>query len=209
VTVYRRPDPIPLPHARPVHGRPRAMPPAPAAAGGAPRPPAPGLSAAVARDLAVALMRGRFQRDGVLWTESQLCGAFGVSRTALREAIKILSAKGIVEPRRKRGTILLPRGDWILLDPDVMLWLLTTEPEPTRRLLEEALSAVRAAGRTAPARDNPFLAALMRTAADALAAAEAGGTAEAAVAPAAPVAPVAPALPEAASHALAERGRSG
>ena len=44
------------------------------------------------------------------------------SRTVLREAIKVLVAKGLVESRPRTGTRVRPRGDWNLLDPDVMAW---------------------------------------------------------------------------------------
>lgn len=139
MTVYRRPDPIPLPHAQPVHGAPRVacgqavsdQPPA--------RLAAANLSDRFATDLALGLMQGRFLHDSVLWTEPQLCEAFGISRTALREAVKILSAKGIVETRRKRGTILRNRSEWNLLDPDVIRWLLASEPDATTVALAEAL----------------------------------------------------------------------
>lgn len=46
----------------------------------------------------------------------------GVSRTVVREAIKSLAAKGLVESRAKRGTIVLPPRAWNYLDPDVLDW---------------------------------------------------------------------------------------
>jgi DNA-binding GntR family transcriptional regulator len=144
VTVYRRPDPIPLPHARPAHGTSRIAR-VPSDAGPAPiRTASANLSDKFATDLALGLMSGRYLRDGVLWTEPQLCEAFGISRTALRETIKILSAKGIVETRRKRGTILRNRSEWNLLDPDVIGWLLISEPDATIAELGEALRCVAA-----------------------------------------------------------------
>jgi GntR family transcriptional regulator, galactonate operon transcriptional repressor len=45
-----------------------------------------------------------------------------VSLTALREALKVLTAKGIVDARQKRGTFVRPRMDWNLLDGDVIQW---------------------------------------------------------------------------------------
>jgi GntR family transcriptional regulator, galactonate operon transcriptional repressor len=47
---------------------------------------------------------------------------FGVSKTVVREALKVLAAKGLVESRQKRGTIVRPRSAWRLLDPDVVRW---------------------------------------------------------------------------------------
>jgi DNA-binding FadR family transcriptional regulator len=45
-----------------------------------------------------------------------------VSKTALREALRVLGAKGLVDARQKRGTIVPPRSSWDLLDPDVLRW---------------------------------------------------------------------------------------
>ncbi|NUV61111.1 FadR family transcriptional regulator [Streptomyces sp. CAI-85] len=46
----------------------------------------------------------------------------GVSLTALRESLKVLAAKGMVDARQRRGTYVRPRGDWNLLDTDVLRW---------------------------------------------------------------------------------------
>lgn len=46
----------------------------------------------------------------------------GVSLTALRESLKVLAAKGMVDARQKRGTFIRPRADWNLLDADVLRW---------------------------------------------------------------------------------------
>ncbi len=54
--------------------------------------------------------------------ESELAGQFGVSRQAVREALKVLAAKGLVASRRRTGTSVLPRSSWNLLDPDVIAW---------------------------------------------------------------------------------------
>jgi len=54
----------------------------------------------------------------------------GVSRTALREAMKVLSAKGLVEVRRKTGTRIRPRTDWNMLDPEVLSWMFSEGGTP-------------------------------------------------------------------------------
>ncbi|MEU8300024.1 FadR/GntR family transcriptional regulator [Micromonospora sp. NPDC048909] len=80
-----------------------------------------------------------------------------VSLTALREALKVLTAKGIVDARQKRGTFVRPRADWNLLDGDVIRWQFADGADP--RLLDK-LQEVRAiiepaAARLAAARSTP------------------------------------------------------
>ncbi|GII33602.1 FadR/GntR family transcriptional regulator [Planotetraspora mira] len=58
-----------------------------------------------------------------------------VSLTALREALKVLSAKGMVDARQKRGTFVRPRADWNLLDGDVIRWQFAEGADP--RLLDK------------------------------------------------------------------------
>ncbi|WP_213456363.1 FadR/GntR family transcriptional regulator [Rhizomonospora bruguierae] len=58
-----------------------------------------------------------------------------VSLTVLREALKVLSAKGIVDARQKRGTFVRPRADWNLLDADVIRWQFAEGADP--RLLDQ------------------------------------------------------------------------
>jgi DNA-binding FadR family transcriptional regulator len=53
-----------------------------------------------------------------------------VSLTALREALKVLSAKGMVDARQKRGTFVRPRVDWNLLDGDVIRWQFAEGADP-------------------------------------------------------------------------------
>lgn len=55
---------------------------------------------------------------------ADLCEEFGASRTVLREAIKSLTAKGLVTSRASVGTIVLAKSNWNLSDVDVLDWLL-------------------------------------------------------------------------------------
>jgi DNA-binding FadR family transcriptional regulator len=52
-----------------------------------------------------------------------------VSLTVLRESLKVLAAKGLVDARQKRGTFVRPRADWNLLDPDVLRWQFSQEAD--------------------------------------------------------------------------------
>lgn len=73
--------------------------------------------------------------------ETALSERFGVSRTVVREAIKVLASKGLVETRPKVGTQVRPRRDWNLLDSDVLAW--RYEVGPDEGFLED-VSEVRA-----------------------------------------------------------------
>lgn len=66
---------------------------------------------------------------------TQLQDELGVSLTALREALKVLTAKGLVDARQKRGTFVRPRSDWQLLDAEVIRWQFAERANP--QLLDE------------------------------------------------------------------------
>jgi DNA-binding FadR family transcriptional regulator len=68
------------------------------------------------------IVAGRYTPGALLPCESDLLARFSVSRTVLREALTVLSAKGLVEARQKRGTIVRPTLDWNQLDPSVIRW---------------------------------------------------------------------------------------
>ncbi len=68
------------------------------------------------------IIAGRYPPGALLPSEGELLARFSVSRTVLREAITVLSAKGLLEARQKRGTIVRPMLDWNQLDPSVIGW---------------------------------------------------------------------------------------
>jgi DNA-binding FadR family transcriptional regulator len=84
--------------------------------------PRRGLHGAVVHEIGVRIVRGELAPGGQLPTEEELGAELAVSRTVLREAIKVLAAKRLVESRPKTGTRVLDRSDWNLLDPDVLAW---------------------------------------------------------------------------------------
>lgn len=57
-------------------------------------------------------------------TEAELAKQHGVSRSVTREAVKMLTAKGLLSARPRQGTTIQPAGSWNLFDPDVLRWLL-------------------------------------------------------------------------------------
>lgn len=74
--------------------------------------------------LGLAIVRGDFRPGELLPSEARLCELTGVSRTALREAIRGLVAKSLVESRPKVGTRVLPSERWNQLDAEVLQWQL-------------------------------------------------------------------------------------
>ena len=82
----------------------------------------------IARDLGIAIVSGRYRPGDVLSGEIAFSEQLRVSRTAYREAIRMLAAKGLVESRPKAGTRVSERRRWNLLDPDVLAWMFAAEP---------------------------------------------------------------------------------
>ncbi|OKH87183.1 GntR family transcriptional regulator [Thalassospira sp. TSL5-1] len=113
------------------------------------------LHSIVAHDLGRRIVTGELTPGDNLPTEAQLSETLDVSRTALREAIKILSAKGLIESRPKTGTRVKPRHFWNLLDPDVLSWHFP-DPDPaflyglfeTRLIIEPNTAAMAAERRS-------------------------------------------------------------
>jgi DNA-binding FadR family transcriptional regulator len=56
--------------------------------------------------------------------EAELAKRYGVSRSVTREAVKMLTAKGLLSARPRQGTVVRPESSWNMLDPDVLRWLL-------------------------------------------------------------------------------------
>ena len=76
------------------------------------------------RQIALGIMRGTIGNgESGLSTEGDLCRHFSVSRTILRESVKVLAAKGLIELRPKTGIRVRPRDEWNLVDPDLLSWL--------------------------------------------------------------------------------------
>lgn len=72
--------------------------------------------------LGEAIVAGRFGAGGSLPAEPLLCEELGVSRTVVRESIKSLVAKGLIQTGPKVGTRVLPSEQWNWFDPDVITW---------------------------------------------------------------------------------------
>src|SRR5688572_13897638 len=74
----------------------------------------------VARVLALRILSGDYPPSKPLPHETALLKEFGVSRTCLREALQMLSAKGLVRSRPKLGTFVCEEHQWNFLDADLL-----------------------------------------------------------------------------------------
>ena len=108
------------------------------------------LHQAVAEDIGTRILRGEFAPGSLLPNEARWCRSYKISRTAVREAIKMLAAKGLIVSRTKIGSRVQPRERWNFLDRDMLAWYckamdrrkfldsiqevrLVLEPEPPQR----------------------------------------------------------------------------
>lgn len=110
----------------------------------------------LARQLGVAIVTGEYAPGSALPNELDLAGRFGVARSVIREALRTLAAKGLVESRPKSGTRVRPRRDWSLLDPDLLGWMFDGAPPlpfvrslfQLRMIVEPAAAELAALGRS-------------------------------------------------------------
>ena len=121
------------------------------------RVPLRNLHAQVLWQLGVAIVEGDYPEGSILPPDAELLQRFAVSRTVLREALKTLAAKGMIEARARIGTRVLPRGRWNLFDADVLSWHFETGPDVAFlrslseiRIAVELESAALAASRRSP-----------------------------------------------------------
>jgi len=78
------------------------------------------LGTAVLSTIIDNIVSGALPPDSTLPTERELCAAFGVSRSVIRESVKVLEEKGLVRVKQGQGTSVAPPEQWNLLDPLVL-----------------------------------------------------------------------------------------
>jgi len=83
----------------------------------------PRVHAATVNALVQKILNGDYPEGRPLPPEATLCAALGVSHSALREAMRILSVKGLVKARPRIGTVVQPRSQWKMLDEQLIGWL--------------------------------------------------------------------------------------
>lgn len=83
----------------------------------------------IAENLGQLILTSTYLPDSILPSELELSEQFQASRTAIREAIKILAAKGMVLARPKIGTRVMPPSNWNFLDQDLLTWWSNSEEQ--------------------------------------------------------------------------------
>ena len=87
-----------------------------------------GLHGQTVERIGSRIVGGHYQPGDTLFAD-ELERELDVSRTVVRESLRVLAAKGLVESRQKRGTVVRPRQSWSLLDSDVLRWQGESEPD--------------------------------------------------------------------------------
>ena len=124
-----------------------------------------GTTREIVETLGRRIANGFYAVGEVIPKEDQLAASLGVSRTTVRDAIKVLSGKSLVRTARRYGTRVQPVDDWNLLDPDVLAWhepahprfqAIFVEAMELRRMIEPEAAAL-AAVRASPAQRRAIL----------------------------------------------------
>ncbi|WP_204903013.1 FadR/GntR family transcriptional regulator [Microbulbifer mangrovi] len=111
------------------------------------------LTQQLVHTLGETIASGRYQPGDGLPSEASLCEEYGISRSATREAIKMLTAKGLISSRPRQGIRVQSRARWNLFDPDVLDWILRASPSlemlrefmQLRKAIEKEAAALAAA----------------------------------------------------------------
>ena len=120
------------------------------------KPEGKSMHGRIVRELGTRILAGELAPGDRLPPEPELIEKYEVSRPVLREAVRVLVAKGLVMSRQRAGAIVRPRSEWHLLDPDVLYWMIQTRPAPEfvktlmgmRRVFEPGAAALAAQSAT-------------------------------------------------------------
>lgn len=94
------------------------------------------------------IIQGAYPKGTLLPPETDLCKDYEISRATMREVIKVLSAKKLIDSHKQKGLLVMPREEWNYLDTDVLRWVLATGENyefiqtllETRRVVEPAIA---------------------------------------------------------------------
>jgi DNA-binding FadR family transcriptional regulator len=95
-----------------------------------------GIAKTAVEVLGRRIVNDAYRQDTVIPTEPELAASLGVSRATVRDAIKVLSGKGLVRTARRYGTRVRPIEEWNLLDADVASWHAPDHPRVARMFAE-------------------------------------------------------------------------
>jgi DNA-binding FadR family transcriptional regulator len=117
------------------------------------------LHAHIVDELGARIVRGDYAPETVLPIEDALVTELGVSRTVVREAIKVLAQKNLLRVRTRVGTSVCAQDEWNHLDPDILRWRFASDFDPQlvrdvidlRRIIEPAAAEIAAQRATKPA----------------------------------------------------------
>lgn len=93
------------------------------------------LTQQVTHELGRAIVQGEYAIDAPFPTEADLSARYNISRSVTREAVKMLTAKGLISSRPRKGIRVLPAAYWNMFDTDVLSW--TLHAKPSLELLKE------------------------------------------------------------------------
>ncbi|MBD9373534.1 FadR family transcriptional regulator [Rhizobium sp. ARZ01] len=93
------------------------------AAGEAQQSKRPRVQKSVIAAIGLDICSEHYPVGSVLPTENDLCELYGVSRTVIRESLKVLAAKGLVYGRPRIGTVVCEKEEWNILDPQILEWM--------------------------------------------------------------------------------------
>lgn len=118
--------------------------------------PRKSLHGRIVQELGLRIVSGQLLPGERLPSEALLIEAYAVSRPVLREATRVLTAKGLVTSKPRVGSVVRQRSEWHMLDPDVLCWMVKSMPEAAffdslltvRRIIEPACAALAASNAT-------------------------------------------------------------
>lgn len=128
------------------------------------------LTYQLTHQLGAAIIQGHYAVDKTFPTEAELSQQFNISRSVTREAVKMLTAKGLIASRPRQGIRVMPSTHWNMFDPDVLAWTLHSRPSlellkeftQLRLAIEPEAAALAAESYREEARIKPIGAALAR-----------------------------------------------
>ena len=85
------------------------------------------LTYSLTHQIGAEIIQGRYGK-GNFPTEAELSIEYKISRNVIREAIKMLTAKGLISSRPRKGITVMPSECWNMFDPDVLIWTLSARP---------------------------------------------------------------------------------